>query len=264
MLVDSHCHLNFTELAVNLDEYLIEMEKNQVKYALCIGTRLDNLTQVVDIANKYNNIFATVGIHPDEVLPNFQSKDIESFLLEPKVVGIGETGLDYYHDNGINKIQQQQRFQTHVELAIQYKLPLVIHTRDSFADIYDILKNNQHTNLSGVMHCFTESIENAKKALDLGFYISLSGIVTFKNATNVIELAKYVPLDRLLIETDSPFLAPVPYRGKLNHPALVTYVANKIAELRHQSLNDIATNTTDNFFKLFKRAFEYLNNGVDQ
>jgi TatD DNase family protein len=252
MLVDSHCHLNFVELYSDIDNYLLEMANNQVKYALCIGTRPDNLQQVVDIANKYDNIFATVGIHPDEIFPSLEVYDIERFLLEPKVIGIGETGLDYYHDNGYNKIQQQKQFMLHIELALKYKLPLVIHTRESFADTYDIIKANP--NLTGVMHCFTESIENAKLALDLGFYISISGIVTFKNATNVIELAKYVPLDRLLIETDSPFLAPVPYRGKLNNPSFVYYVAKKISELRHISFKDVANYTTNNFFHLFNKT----------
>lgn len=254
MLVDSHCHLNFDELFLNLDDHLLAMKSNQVKYALCIGTRLDNLEKVVSIANNNANIFATVGVHPDEVLPEFDKNDIEKFLLEPKVIGIGETGLDYYHDNGKNKVEQQKRFQIHIELALKYKLPLVIHTRESFADTYDILKSNYSNSLSGVMHCFTETVDNARKALDLGFYISLSGIVTFKNATNVIELAKFVPLDRLLIETDSPFLAPMPFRGKLNHPALVYYVAEKIAELRTDNFDNIANVTTTNFFKLFTKA----------
>lgn len=260
MLVDSHCHLNFDELYLNLDEYLLAMANNQVKYALCIGTRLDNLDKVISIANNHVNIFATVGVHPDEILPNFQQNDIEKFLLKPKVVGIGETGLDYYHDNGTNKIEQQNRFQTHIELAIKYKLPLVIHTRESFSDTYSILENNRDDNLSGVMHCFTETIDNARKALDLGFYISISGIVTFKNATNVIELAKFVPIDRLLIETDSPFLAPIPFRGKLNHPALVYNVAEKVAELRGDNFARIAEATTNNFFKLFTKAKFYIDN----
>jgi TatD DNase family protein len=254
MLVDSHCHLNFDELYLNLNEHLAAMVNNQVKYALCIGTRLDNLEKIIAIANSNKNIFAAVGIHPDEVLNNFHKNDIEKFLGESKVVGIGETGLDYYHDNGNNKVEQQQRFQIHIELAIKYQLPLVIHTRESFLDTYNILKNNQNSYLSGVMHCFTETIDNARKALDLGFYISLSGIVTFKNATNVIELAKFVPLDRLLIETDAPFLAPVPFRGKLNHPALVYHVAEKISELRKDSFDNIANATTNNFFRLFSKA----------
>lgn len=256
MLVDSHCHLNFPELQNNFDDYLLQMQQNKVDYALCIGTNPDNLDHVVSIANTYENIFATVGIHPDENLPHFLFKKelLLSYVNNPKVVGIGETGLDYYYSKDIDKSNQHDRFKIHIEVAIEENLPLVVHTRDSIDDTLAILKENQADRCCGVMHCFTESIENAKKSLDLGFYISISGIVTFKNATLVQELAKFVPLDRLLIETDSPYLAPNPFRGKVNHPALVKYTAEFIANLKGISLENLGQVTSNNFFTLFKKA----------
>jgi len=255
MLVDSHCHLNFDELYNNLDYYLQLMQNNHVDYALCIGTRLENLAKVVEIANNHKHIFATVGVHPDEDMSGREliASDLTHYLSNAKVVGIGETGLDYYHENNPPKMVQQDRFRLHIELAKQADLPLVIHTRNAFDDTINILKEHGGRHRV-VMHCFTESVAEAKICLDLGYYISISGIVTFKSATQVSEMAKYVPLDRLLVETDAPFLAPVPYRGKLNHPALVLHTAEFLAKLRGITTVELATATTANFFRLFSKA----------
>jgi TatD DNase family protein len=256
MLIDSHCHLNLLESQDGLDDYLLQMKQNQVGYALCIGTRPDDLKDVVAIADKYPNIFATVGIHPDGKLPDFIfTKDILlQYLNNPKVIGIGETGLDYYHSKDADMTWQHDRFKLHIEVAVAENLPLVIHTRNSVDDTISILRDHQAAKCGAVMHCFTESLEHARQCLDLGFYISISGIVTFKNAVEVQELAKFVPLDRLLIETDSPYLAPMPFRGKQNHPALVKYTGQYIADLRGVSLEVIGNATSNNFFTLFKKA----------
>lgn len=261
MLIDSHCHLNFPELQENIDNYLIQMQENKVDYALCIGTRPDNLDAVVKLADKYPNIFATVGVHPDERCEEYtiDKKLLEKYLDNPKVVGIGETGLDYYRVNDEDMSWQHDRFKLHIEVALLANLPLVIHTRNSIEDTIKILKENNAQRCGAVMHCFSESIESAKKCLDLGFYISISGIVTFKNALAIQELAKFVPLDRLLVETDSPFLAPVPFRGKTNHPALVKHTAQYIADLKAISLEDLGYQTSKNFFELFSKAKKGIN-----
>jgi TatD DNase family protein len=256
MLVDSHCHLNFPELYDSLDNYLDLMKQNQVEYALCVGTRPDNLERIVSLATKYNNLFASVGIHPDERLDDFKltPEFLEQYLSHPKVVAIGETGLDYYRIEDEDMTWQHERFILHIDVAKKADLPLIIHTRESIADTLDIMREHDAMSPGAVMHCFTENLENAKKCLDLGFYISISGIVTFKNAHIVQEVAKYIPLDMLLIETDAPFLAPTPFRGKTNHPALVRYTAEYIADLKGISLEVLANATKNNFFKLFKKA----------
>lgn len=271
MLVDSHCHLNFPDFQGKLPEYLEAMQQNQVVAALCVSTTPENIPKVIALANMYPNLFASVGVHPDEKLDEAsESKLTKEFLLEyakhPKVIAIGETGLDYYHnkiesdinnkisDHVVDMSWQHERFILHIEVAKIVQLPLIVHTRNSVADTLHIMKEYNASNCGAVMHCFTESLEYAKKFLDLGFYISISGIVTFKNAAMVQEVARYIPLDRLLIETDAPFLAPVPYRGKLNHPALVKHTAQYIADLKQLSLEELGRATTDNFFKLFKSA----------
>ena len=258
MFIDSHCHLNFPELIEKLDHYLAEMKLNLVDYALCVGTRPENLEVIVDLANKNKNLFASVGIHPDERLDEFVlTKDsLLQYVNNPKVIAIGETGLDYYNCKDDDMTWQHDRFRLHIEVAKQANLPLIIHTRESIADTLSIMKENNAIEAGAVMHCFTENLESAKKCLDMGFYISMSGIVTFKNALSVQEVARYVPLDRLLIETDAPFLAPMPFRGKTNHPALVKYTAQFIADLRRLPLNDIAMCTRNNFFNLFKKALQ--------
>ncbi|MCC2644580.1 MAG: putative metal-dependent hydrolase YcfH [Burkholderiales bacterium] len=261
MLVDSHCHLNFDELYNNLDSYLEQMKINKVTHALCVGTRPDNLERIINIASKHENVFASVGVHPDERLENFNLT--HEFLLQyvknPKVIAIGETGLDYYRvdDLPIEKLDmkwQHERFILHIDVAKQAKLPLIIHTRESIDDTLSIMNEHKAIEAGVVMHCFTESLTNAKRCLDMGFYISISGIVTFKNAAIIKEVAQYVPIDRLLVETDSPFLAPVPFRGKLNHPALILHTAQYIADLKSISLENLAGITTNNFFNLFNKA----------
>jgi len=255
MLVDSHCHLNFDELYNDLDSYLAQMKDHGVTHALCVGTRPDNLDRIVGIANKYNNIFASVGIHPDEKLEGFDLTPdfLLKYVSNPKVIALGETGLDYYRtEPGADMKWQHDRFILHIDLSNQTDLPLIIHTRSSIDDTLAIMKS--HKAKQAVMHCFTENIENAKKCLDMGYYISISGIVTFKNAQTIKDVAKYVPIDRLLVETDSPFLAPVPFRGTQNNPALVSYVAQYVADLREISVEELAIATTNNFFNLFKKA----------
>lgn len=254
MLVDSHCHLNFPELKNNLDDYIQQMKANKVSHALVISTRHDNIDEVVDIANQYDNLFASVGIHPDEKIDDFVLT--EDFLLENasknKVIAIGETGLDYYWNKDADMSWQHNRFDIHISVAKKTSKPLVVHTRESVADTYSMMNTRKVDDCGAVMHCFTETIEYARKFLDIGCYISLSGIVTFKNAKQVQELAKFVPLDRLLVETDAPYLAPVPFRGQTNHPALVLHTAKFIAELRGCDFEELAAATTQNFFKLFK------------
>lgn len=256
MLVDSHCHLNFPELRANLDNLLLQMHENQVDYALVVATRPDNINEVISIAESQPNLFATAGIHPDEVLPDFilTAEYLTEFTKHPKVIAIGETGLDYCGDKEQDFTWQQERFATHIAVAKKVTLPLVIHTRESANDTYEQMKSADISNCGAVMHCFTEGVDWTKKFLDLGCYISLSGIATFKNAAQVHEVAKYVPLDRLLVETDAPYLAPVPFRGKTNHPALVRHTAQYIADLRQIPLEKLAAQTTQNFFTLFRKA----------
>lgn len=266
MLIDSHCHLNFDELYNNLGDYLQKMSDNKVTHALCVGTRPDNLEKVISIASSHSNIFASVGIHPDERLEGFDlsAEYLKQFVTHPKVIAIGETGLDYYRIDDLPVEQkgikwQQERFILHIDVSKQSKLPLIIHTRESIDDTLSIMREHNAVEAGAVMHCFTENLSNAKRCLDMGFYISISGIATFKNAAIIQEVARYVPLDRLLVETDAPFLAPTPFRGKVNHPALVLYTAQFVADLKGISLDQLATATTANFFKLFNKANEYVN-----
>jgi len=263
MLIDSHCHLNFSELATNLDEYLQLMYDNKVDLALCVATRPDNIEEVIKLAEANGNLFATVGIHPDEKLPDFNltCEYLVQYSSHPKVIAIGETGLDYYWNKDADMSWQHNRFQIHIDAAKKTGLPLVVHTRESAADAWQMLKEGQIESCGTVIHCFTENLDWARKFLDIGCYISFSGIVTFKNAKDIQEAAKFVPLDRILVETDAPYLAPVPYRGKLNHPALVLHTAQFLADLRQVHLEEIAVATTDNFFKLFKKANALVRGG---
>ncbi len=254
MFVDSHCHLNFPDLIADLDLHLAQMEENKVTHALCVGVDLENFPQVLALAEEHDNLFASVGVHPSH--DEGEEPTLER-LLElaqwKKVVAIGETGLDYYWHKDQPE-WQRERFRTHIRAAKQAGLPLIIHTRESAAETLRILREEGASEVGGVMHCFTESWEVAEQALELGFYLSFSGVVTFKSAVELKEVAKKVPLDRLLIETDAPYLAPVPFRGKLNHPALVRHVAECLADLRGQPLHEVAAASTDNFFRLFTRA----------
>lgn len=254
MLVDSHCHLNFPEITENMPAVLQAMQDNGVNHALCIGVTLEKFPQVLAIAEANDHIWATVGIHPDN--EGVEEADVARLLAladHPKVIGIGETGLDYFRLTG-DLEWQRERFRTHIRAAIACDKPLVIHTRNAAEDTLRIMREEGAERCGGVMHCFTESQEVAEQAMELGFYISFSGIVTFKNAQALKEVARTIPLDRMLVETDSPYLAPIPFRGKTNQPAYVRHVAEHIADLRGISLGEVAEATTRNFFRLFKQA----------
>lgn len=254
MLVDSHCHLDFPDLSARLPEILQKMQDNEVGCAVCIGVNLEDYPRVLDLAENHPGLFATVGVHP-EYTDVLEPTEAQLIVLggHSKVIAIGETGLDYYWHKDKPE-WQRARFRTHIRAARHLNKPLVVHTRDSAVDTLQVMKDAGADAVGGVMHCFTESWEIASQALDLGFYISFSGIVTFKNASVVKEVAQKCPLDRILVETDSPYLAPVPYRGKQNQPAYVRHVAEEIGRLRGVSLSAIAEATTDNFFRLFKDA----------
>jgi len=261
MYTDSHCHLNFPELLARLDDIRQDMQAAQVTRALLISTQLETFDDVNRIAMAYDNFWCTAGVHPDE--DDVQEPTLDDLLRigqRDKVIGIGETGLDYYRlgDRSVADMEwQRQRFRLHIRAARQLQLPLIIHTRSASADTLSILKEEGEvgdaSSVGGVFHCFTETAEVARAALDLGFYISFSGILTFKNAADLREIASWVPLDRILIETDSPYLAPAPHRGKTNDPSLVPWVAKKIAEIRGLSEEVVAARTTDNFMTLFHK-----------
>lgn len=254
MYVDSHCHLNFPDLAAELPDILQRMAANQVTHALVVSVDMPDWPGLIDLVTPHPHLWASVGVHPDY---EATSDPTEAELLElsrhPKVVAIGETGLDYYRLSEPLD-WQRERFRRHIRVARQSNLPLIIHTRESVQDTLRILREENAAEVGGVMHCFTESWEMAQAAIDLNFYISLSGIVTFKNAGIVHEVASKVPLDRLLIETDSPYLAPVPYRGKRNDPSKVIHVAEKIADLRGITVAEVARASTENFFRLFNKV----------
>lgn len=254
MFVDSHCHLDFPQLAEREDAIIDAMAAAQVQNALCISVTLEGFPRVRALTERHPHLFASVGVHPDT--QEGEEPD-EARLLEladhPKVVAIGETGLDY-HWNEDQPRWQRERFRTHIRAARRCGKPLIIHTRSAAADTLRLMREENAAEAGGVMHCFTETLDMARASLDMGFYISFSGIVTFRNATALKEVARYVPLERMLIETDAPYLAPVPYRGKTNEPAWVVHVAEEIARLRGEPLERIAQATTDNFFALFRHA----------
>lgn len=252
MLVDSHCHLNFPEFTANMDSVLLAMQENDVTHALCVSVTLDKFPEVLAVAEAHENIYASVGIHPDyEDIAPFSVDDLVERAAHTKVIAIGETGLDYFRLTG-DLEWQRERFRLHIRAAIKSGKPLIIHTRSAAEDTLKIMREENAAKIGGVMHCFTESLEVAEAAIDMGFYISFSGIVTFKNALDLKEIAKSIALERMLIETDSPYLAPVPYRGKTNQPAFVKHVAEEIARLRGIPVEEVAEATTHNFFKLFK------------
>ena len=251
MFVDSHCHLDFPELRDELPRVLDAMRDNQVTHALCIAVEMEAWPAVHALARAHANLYATVGVHPDYA---DTAEPTEGLLVEraaqDKVVAIGETGLDYYRETG-DLGWQRARFRTHIRAARTAGRPLVIHTRAAAEDTLAIMRDEGASEAGGVMHCFTESWAFAEQALALGFHISFSGIVTFKNAGELKDVARRVPLDRMLIETDSPYLAPVPHRGKRNQPAYVRHVAEEIARLRDVPVATIAEATSANFFRLF-------------
>jgi TatD DNase family protein len=251
MFVDSHCHLDFPELREGLPDLLRQMQEHDVSHALCVAVTLPGLPGVLEVASSAPNLFASVGIHPD--YEDVQEASVDTLVAladHPKVVAIGETGLDYYRLTG-DLEWQRERFRTHIRAARIARKPLIIHTRSAAEDTLRILREEGAQAVGGVMHCFTESWEVAEQAIDLGFLISFSGIVTFKNAVALKDVARQVPLEAMLIETDSPYLAPVPYRGKTNQPAWVRHVAEEIARLREVPLEAIGAATTRNFFERF-------------
>ncbi len=255
MYVDSHCHLSFPELAGRIDDIRAEMAAAQVDRALCICTTLEEFDQVHALATRYDNFWCSAGVHPDnEDVQEPSVDDLVALARRPRVIAIGETGLDYYRIGTRSHAQmewQRERFRVHIDAARQTGRPLVVHTRSASDDTLAILREQGAGQVTGVFHCFTETDAVARAALDLGFFISFSGILTFKNAADLKEVARFVPIDRCLIETDSPYLAPVPYRGKLNRPALVPYVAHQLAELKTMSVETIAAETSRNFERLF-------------
>jgi TatD DNase family protein len=251
LYVDSHCHLDFPELAADVDSLLDAMRAARVTHALCISVDLADWPRVHKLAQDHANLYATAGVHPD--YPDTEEPTVERLVelaARPKVVAIGETGLDYYRLEG-DLGWQRERFRTHVRAARVARRPLVVHTRSAAQDTLAIMAEEGARDVGGVMHCFTETWDVAKAALDLGFHISFSGIVTFRNAAELKSIAQKVPLDRMLIETDSPYLAPAPHRGKRNHPALVVHVAEEVARLRGLPVEDVARATSRNFFELF-------------
>lgn len=254
MLVDSHCHIDFPDLAGNLPQIFEVMRQNDVGYAVCIGVNLEDAPRILALADAHPQILASVGVHPEAADGREPTvADLVGLARHPKVIAIGETGLDYYWHKDQPE-WQRERFRTHIRAALECGKPLVVHNREASADTLRLLAEEGAGAVGGVLHCFSENWEVAQAALALGFYVSLSGIVTFKNALTLKDVARRLPLDRLLIETDSPYLAPVPYRGKINQPGYVKHVAEEIARLRGISLEALATATTDNFFRLFSHA----------
>lgn len=256
MLVDSHCHLNFidlTEFNNDLTNVIDKAMENGVEHFLCVCVELNDYPTLCKLAANYSNISISVGLHPNsEVEKEPDASMLSELAKHPACIAIGETGLDYYRtETSTAQEQQRQRFREHIRSALISSKPLIIHTRQAAEDTLLVMSEEKAKDIGGVMHCFAEDWDIAQRALDMNFYISLSGIVTFKNAIALHEVAKKIPGDRLLIETDSPYLAPVPYRGKQNHPALVKYVAMALSELRQTSYEEIAKQTTENFYRCF-------------
>ncbi|EGN75854.1 hydrolase, TatD family [Idiomarina sp. A28L] len=253
MFVDSHCHLDklksTTELGI--DQVLANARAAQIEHMLCIGVALDDFAQMQSIVGKHDDVSFSCGVHPLYVAKHgFSESELATLCARNDVVAVGETGLDYFYDKE-HITTQQESFARHIEIANEVNKPLIIHTRDAREDTIAMLREGRADKCRGVMHCFTESLEMAKKALDLGFYISISGIVTFASAQELRDVVKYVPLDRMLIETDSPWLAPVPHRGQENQPAYVAHVAECVAKLKEVSVQEVAEVTRNNFYSLF-------------
>lgn len=253
MLIDSHCHIDFPDYTEGVAPIFARMQQNGVGYALCVSVSLERYPAMLALVEAHPNLLASVGVHPDHE----DAREPDVFTLveyarHAKVVAIGETGLDYYRKPREAAAWQRQRFRVHIQAARQAGKPLIIHTRNAAEDTLAILREEGADAVGGVMHCFTERWEVARAALDLGFYLSFSGIVTFKNAADLREVARKAPIDRLLVETDAPYLAPVPHRGKRNEPAYVRHVAECLAEVKGLPLAEIAAATTANFLRLFK------------
>lgn len=256
-LVDSHCHLDCLDPSAwdnGLSGALAQANEQGVEYFLCVSIELEAFSKLQQIAEQHSKVFLSVGVHPN--VQGQQDPEVEELVRlgqDENVVAIGETGLDYYRSEG-DLQWQRDRLRRHIQAAKELNKPLIIHTRDSTEDTLDILKQEGAETVGGVMHCFVEDWETAKKAMDLNFHISFSGIVTFKSATELMQVARKLPIERMLVETDSPYLAPVPYRGKKNQPAYVRHVAEHIAQLRNVSVEEIAEHTSRNFFQLFDGA----------
>jgi TatD DNase family protein len=255
MLIDSHCHLNCLDLTVcggSVAQALALAKDKGVGKFLCVSIDLKHYPEVLALAKKHEHVYATVGVHPNESHSwSIDAAELIQLGAPEVVIGVGETGLDYFRSQESDWNHQQHAFRAHIQAAKVLKKPLIVHMRDAAQDTLMILAQEGADSVGGVMHCFCDTWDTAKKALDLGFYISFSGIVTFKNALSLQEIAKKVPFDRILVETDSPYLAPHPFRGKANHPALVPYVAQKIALLRGLSYEDVCAKTTENFYRCF-------------
>ena len=257
-LVDSHCHLNYLAEGEPFDVNKVSPYVKRAKDAgvdkfLCIGVDVEKMPEVIEVASFFDEVKASAGVHPSDCLGMTREKKdaLEKFVSHDQVIAVGETGLDYYREEGLNKALQQENFIWQIGLSLKYNKPLVVHTRMAREDTIICLKEHGKAKCRGVMHCFTESVEMARKALDLGMYISFSGIITFKNADEVREVLDYVPLDRVLVETDSPYLAPVPYRGKPNEPLYVVEVAKMMAKIKSVEYEQICYQTTKNFLELF-------------
>lgn len=249
MIIDTHCHLNIDEFLIDRDDIIKNAVLNQVSHMICIGMYEEANIEALNIANQYSNIFATVGIHPSYVNQGYDETKLRALAKEKKVVAIGEIGIDLFWVKDNLEVQKEY-FKRQLDLSLELKLPVVIHMRESATEIYEILKD--YKNLKGVMHCFSEDITWANKFIDLGFYIGIGGPVTYKNNSKAKMVARNIPIDRLLVETDSPFLAPVPKRGKRNEPAYTKYIVEQIALLRGLSPIEVARITTQNAIKLFK------------
>ncbi len=252
LLVDSHCHLPLMEEAA--DQVLATARELGVGYMLCVSVDLETFPAILKLAGKYPNVFASMGVHPNtELSPEPTVVQLTELASHPDVIAIGETGLDYYRSTG-DLEWQRKRFRNHIRTAIEINKPLIIHSRDASTDLVKILREEGADRVGGVMHCFVDDLETARQTMDMNFYISFSGIVTFKNAQSVQDVAQQIPLDRILVETDSPYLTPIPYRGKPNQPGYVHYVARFLAELRGETFETLAEHTTRNFFNLFSEA----------
>lgn len=258
IIVDSHCHLDMLKDYDSTDNIILRAREANVQYLQTICTRLDNFDNILSFAKKHDNVFASVGVHPSEVEEVVIASELVKLANHKKVIGLGETGLDYfYNKEAEHQKMQRQSFEQHIIASQENNLPIIVHTRDAEDDTLNIIKEGKkNQEFPGLIHCFTASKEFAASMLDLGMYISISGIVTFKNAVALQEAVKFIPLDRMLIETDSPYLAPVPKRGKTNEPSYTRYVAEFVAQLKGISVEEVASQTTDNFFNLFSKAIK--------
>ncbi len=258
--VDSHCHLNFQEFKEDIEHVIALAQQRGVNTLLSICTKTEEINDIISIAELYTHVFASVGIHPhesEESLKSFNISQLNAWLREqamhPKVIGIGETGLDFYYEHSL-RVQQLLAFQTHIETALEVNLPLIVHTREAERETISMLKD--YPTARGVIHCFSGTQYLAEEALSLGYYISISGIATFKKAEELRNIIKMLPVERILLETDAPFLAPIPYRGQRNEPALMIHTAQLVADLKEIPLEELATVTTSNFFTLFSKAHQ--------